>query len=322
MPTEMTVVLRRKLGAALRRGAWQEAESVLERLKQTDPLSLETRGLELELLVKAGKLTEAEAVARQLTELFPGSGRTHYLAGQLHYRRKAYARAEQHFRESERIHPHPAVRRYLGKTLTQLGRLDEAEGILARLADEGREVWMDLAWLHERQHDYPRALRMVERRLATHPDDPFAQRHRRRLRAKFVSPAELVEEVETLQAFGEDIPEDLLPEFIGNLLRSGQKQKARDVLERLDPPPPPRFAAALGWVCHQLQAYDLALGLFLRALPNHAGNPKFLSALERAADRCNRLDELIALYELHAPDAKHLYGRAISLRHRTTRRQT
>ena len=116
MPTEITVVLQRNLRDALRRRAWKDAGSVLERLKQTDPLSLETRGFELELLLKSGKLTEAEIVATQLTQLFPGSGRTHYLAAQVHYKRKAYAHAERHFRESERIHPHVAVSRYLGKT--------------------------------------------------------------------------------------------------------------------------------------------------------------------------------------------------------------
>jgi tetratricopeptide (TPR) repeat protein len=319
VPTDLTVVLKRTLRAALHRRAWQEAGSVLERLKRADPLSLETRGLELELLVRSGRLAEALGLAAQLTQLFPASGRIHYLAGQLHYRRKAYARAEQHFREGERIYPHPWVRRYLGKTLTQLGRFDEAEAVLARLADEGREVWMDLAWLFERRGDYARALRMIDHRLATRPDDAFAQGHRRRLRAKFVPPAELVQEIETLKAFGEDVPEDLLPEFIGNLLRSGQKQKAREVLERLDPKPAPRLSASLGWVCHQLQAYDLAMGLFLRALPEHWGNPKFLSALERAADRCDRLDELLVLYDRHAPEAKHLYGRAISLRRRINR---
>jgi len=319
MSSHMKVVLQRNLREAMRRRAWKEAREVLERLKQSDPLSLETRGFELELLVKSGKLDEAEAAATQLTQLFPASGRTHYLAGQLYYKKKAYTRAEHHFRESERIHPHDTVRLCLGKTLTQLGRFDEAEAILSRLAEGGREVSMDLAWLYERTHDYSRALRMVEQRLEKHPDDSFAQGQKLRLRARLVAPDELVEEVETLQAFGEDVPEDLLPEFIDSLLRSGQKRKARDFLERMDPKPNPRLAARLGWVCHRLQAYDLGLDLFVRALPENTANPKFLSAIERAADLCNRLDELISIYEQHAPEAKRLYGRAKSLERRRNR---
>ena len=74
------------------------------------------------------------------------------------------------------------------------------------------------------------------------------------------------------------------------------------------------LAARVGWVCYHHQAYDLATDLFLRSFDRNHGSAAFLSALEAAADRCRRLEEVISLYEAHAPDEKRLYGRRNRLR--------
>lgn len=59
--------------------------------------------------------------------------------------------------------------------------------------------------------------------------------------------------------------------------------------------------------------------LFLIAFAENRRNFKFLAALETAASRCNRLPELIALYEKQAPEEKTLYGRIKTLRRRVER---
>jgi predicted Zn-dependent protease len=73
---------------ALSEGRLPDAEDVLTRLKQEDPLSQETRGFELELHLAANRLAEAKELGRQLRRLFPQSARIFYLSGKSAYRLK------------------------------------------------------------------------------------------------------------------------------------------------------------------------------------------------------------------------------------------
>ena len=56
----------------------------------------------------------------------------------------------------------------------------------------------------------------------------------------------------------------------------------------------------------------MAHGLFR----HDRGNYKYLNALERAAERAGRLDELCLLYEELAPEDKRFYGRLRRIRGR------
>ena len=56
-------VLVRNVQQALRRGDLEEAAAALEHLRAEDPLSVETRGLEVEHLLAAGRLDAALSVA-------------------------------------------------------------------------------------------------------------------------------------------------------------------------------------------------------------------------------------------------------------------
>lgn len=123
MPDDLKAVLRRNCAAALRRGDAVDAEALLERLRAEDPLSVETRGLELEWLLRRGRLEEAGPLAAQLVELFPASAQVRFLAGWLAYRQRRYDRAIAEFEESDRLQPHGHTRRMRGKALTQAGRL-------------------------------------------------------------------------------------------------------------------------------------------------------------------------------------------------------
>lgn len=316
---QVTVVLRRNMWQALRRGAYADANEILARLKGDDPLSLETRGLELEYLVRSGRLDEAAALSGQLVDLFPASARVHYLAGQLAYRRKDYPKAHHHLRESLHLHPHWRTQHLLGRALTQAGHLDEAEAMLLDLVPQRPECLRDLAWLYERRGDDARALRTLESFLERHPRDAFARGQRLRLRARLMEAGELLEEVDTLLALGEAVPDEVLPAWFEALLRSGQGGRAREFVReqgrRLDV----RFAARLAWTCYKLQAYDLAFELFAAAFPQDRGNPKFLSAIESAAARSGNVQTLLDLYRAQAPQDKRLYGRLRSLERRRPR---
>lgn len=316
MPEDIKAVLRRNLVRALGRGDHEEAASILERLKCEDPLSRETRGLELEYLVKSGRLADARPLAKQLLTLFPSSARILYLAGLLAYRLRDYATAETHLRESHHIYAHWRTLHLTGKALTQQGRLEEAETILLPLAEQHPHVHLDLAWLHERKEDVPRALRSIEIFLEVYPENRFARGQRLRLRARALEPRQLLEEVESLLELGEEPPEELLPDYVETLLRLGEGSRAREFihgrLDRLGP----AAATRIGWACYRLQAHDLAVELFMKAFPENRGNVKFLTSLEAAASRAGRLADLVPLYEAECREEKRLHGRLRSLRQR------
>ena len=314
--SRLAVVLARNLRQALRKGAHAEAGEILDRLKEQDPLSLETRGLELEHLVFSGRHDQAGPLAEQLLELFPGSARLHYLAGQLAYRCRDYAKADRHFRESLHLHPHWRTRHLLARTLTQAGRLDEAESALLDLAEQREECLRDLAWLYERKGDDARALETLEAYLAKRPRDAVALGQRLRLRARLMEPRELIEEVDTLLELGEEVPAEVLPVWFDALLRVGEGRRAREFVRLRKGDLDARVATGIGWICYRLQAYDLALELFLAAFAHNRGSVKYLAALESAAARTDNVAALIEVYRAHAPQEKKLYGRLKTLQRR------
>jgi len=170
----LATVLQRNLRQALRAGDAEQAGPLLQRLKTEDPLSLETRGLELEYLLLTEHREEARLLAEQLLTLHPGSARIHYLAGRMEYQGRRYPQALARFSESNRLFPHWRTRLWSGKSLTQLGRYGEAEGLLLELHATHPKVGRDLAWLYERMGEEERALHYLERYLESWPDDPLA----------------------------------------------------------------------------------------------------------------------------------------------------
>jgi hypothetical protein len=204
----------------------------------------------------------------------------------------------------------------LGKTCTQLGLFEEAEAMLIDLPTAHPQVGLDLAWLYERRDDPQRALQYLNDYLAWRPEDGFAKTHRLRLQATTLSPGALVEEVDGLMELDEPVPLGLLVPYVQRLLETGQSAAAREFIAQQRPHWEAQVAASVAWVCYHLQAYDLALWLFLQGLPTHAQEYKYLSALEKAAVHCQRVDEVIEAYEALAADEKHLYGRIKTLEKR------
>jgi tetratricopeptide (TPR) repeat protein len=308
--------LKHNMRQALNEGSLSEAENILARLKKEDPLSQTTRGFELEFYLKSNRFADADALARQLCRLFPDSARIIFLAGKLAYRQKRYEEAETHFRESQRLYPHWQTQHWLGKTLTQSGKFQEAESLLLSVLEHHRHSLLDIAWLHERRNDLVAALKAYDDFLVVNPGNSYASEQRMRIRAKMLDPDDLINEVGAYTDLDEEIPAALLPEFIQKLFETGQSPRAREEImarmNRMDS----KVAVQVGWICYRAQAYDIACTLFLDHLGTNKSNYKYLAALESAADKCHRLSEVLEAYRTFLPEARHFYGRWKSLSRR------
>ncbi len=304
---------------AIQARAYAEAERGLDLLRRDDPLGFETRMLELELLSSTGRIDEARICADHLLERFPKSARAHYLAGRSAYLAREYGRAEPMLRESISIEPIWWNQRYLGKTLTQVGRFDEAEAILVELVERHPLCKKDLAWLYERRGRFASACAQVESYLQDAPNDGMAQNQLRRLKAKSLDPDAIIEEAETLIELGETVSEDLWPAYIRSLLERGRREDAAAIVTDNLGRFAPKLACSIGWSCRTLQAFDLTCELFMRGFDYGVRNVKFLTALESAAARCRRSSDLIPIYEARAGEHKNLYGRLHAVRARAAK---
>jgi tetratricopeptide (TPR) repeat protein len=316
MSRPIIVALRENIRRALTEGRLDDAEEILIRLKQDDPLSQETRGFELELCLDSNRLTEANALARQLCRLFPQSGRIAFLAGRVAYRLRDYAQAESHFVESHRIHPHWRSRYWLGKTLTQSGRLDEAESLLLEARERTANALIDLAWLYERRNDLQGALTAYDEFLAVRPGHSLALERRLRIKARMLEPEALIEEVSTLAELGEDVPAALFPEYVQKLFETGQTLKAREQITAKMETLEAKTGSQVGWICYHAKAYDLACAIFLAHLRGNLSYYKYLNALESAAGKCGRIPQIMEAYRSYLAEAPSLHGRLKSLARR------
>ena len=301
--------LHRNLARALAAGDLEDATAILDRLRREDPMSVRTRGGELELLLRGGCLEDAEVLAPQLMVAFPSSARVFYLAGRVAYQRRDYPAAVARLEESLRISHHWRCQYWLGKALTQAGRLQEAEAALLEAVTHTPLARRDLAWLYERMGENPLALATLEEYVKSQPDDAFAQSQVRKLRARALDPEQLCGELETLQDLGEEIPPEVLPEYVDGLLRTGQGERAREVLAVREGSLDPRTLNQVAWVCHRLQAPDLACRLLLRCVASNLHSAKTLNALEGDAVRAGRLTDVIAAYRSLVEREPRLWGR-------------
>lgn len=306
--------LRANMQRALRERRPGDAEQILVQLKREDPLSEQTRSFEVELHLLAGRLMDAHPLAEQLCRLFPSSARIAYLAGLAAYRIRRYDEAEAHLRESNRIRPHWWTQRWLGKTLTQAGKLDEAEAVLLAVRERAPAAWLDLAWLYERRGDLEDALAACDRYLALRPGDEYAKQQRVRLKASLLEPESVIEEANALEALGEAVPDAMFPEYVKKLFETGKTREARGrVLARIGQLDA-KAGSSLAWVCYHAQAYDLACTLFLAHLAHNLGYYKYLNALEAAAKRSGRVAHVLEKYAELGASAPSLHGRARALR--------
>ena len=318
----IVATLRENMWRALSEGRLQDAEDILTRLKQEDPLSQETRGSELELSLNLNRLGEAKALARQLCRLVPQSGRIFFVAGKVAYRLKDYKEAESRLQESHRIYPHWRTQYWLGKTLTQLGRLDEAESLLLPARERTANALLELAWLYERRNDLQAALKAYDDFLAAHSGHSFAMEQRLRIKARMVEPESMIEELDTLAELGEAIPEALFPDYVQKLFETGQTVRAREEIIAKMREPDLKTGSRLAWICYGAKAYDLACTLFLAHLQTNLSYYKYLNALESAAAKCGRIPLVLEAYRSYAAETPSLLGRSKWLARRCSARKT
>lgn len=315
LPDALAVV-RRNLQHALRNGRLQEAEEALSRLQREDPLAVQTRGLELELLLRQNRLAEAHLLAEQLVETFPASARIHYLAGRAAYRNKVYDRAEDHLRESLRIAQHWKTRQWLGKAMTQVGKFAEAEPLLIEVVEEHPLAGRDLGWLYERMGEHDRAIEVLERYLETASDDDFVAQQLHRLRALAMDPADLMGEIDALLALGETVPIEIFPETVKTLVEQGDLVRAKALVDMVDVVEHASQVTRAAWHCHRAHVPDLAYELFTATFEHNQHSPKFLTALEADAGRAGKIPALVKIYRSRAKANPKLWGRAITLEKR------
>jgi len=128
-----------------------------------------------------------------------------------------------------------------------------------------------------------------------------------------LEPEALIEEVERLIAFGEQIPVSLFADYIEKLLHTGHGARAREEVRSRLTDLDPRAGVSVAWVCYRKQAYDVACDLFMSFLESNLGNVKYLTSLEAAAAKCNRLTEVIEAYKRLAESSPKLHGRLKTL---------
>jgi tetratricopeptide (TPR) repeat protein len=275
-----------------------------------------TRGCQLELLIARKRWAEARRLADELVRAFPASSRIHLLAGRIAFGERDYERARRCFRESARLHDHPLSRAWLARASTNLGRFDEAEPLLQELAAQRSYHLKDLAWLHERRGHHDLAREAVSRYLGDHPDDGQAREQQLRLRAASLAAEQVIEEVDTLDALGEEVPDALIPRYLESLLQCGRHDDARAFVEQRRPRLPPRVATNAAWTLYRGQVHDVACALFLDRWTDQRRNVKYLFALEKSADRAGRIADVVRLYEAYAAEQPDLNARLRRLRAR------
>jgi tetratricopeptide (TPR) repeat protein len=303
------LALKRNIKLSLRKKDLSRAKEGLEELQRHDLLGVETRGLELEYLIEIGQLQDAATLAIQLANLFPASSRIQFLAGRLAYRQKDYVRALPFFEESYRLYPSWRSEWFIGKSQTQAGNFEAAEPLFLRLVGEHPTCLKDLAWLYERKNEFARAQSVVNQYLRHFPRDALARQQLQRLQAHALPMADVLDEVETLSSFDEDIPVALLCEYVETRLTRGEGDAVRKwLLPRIEEMNA-RDAQSVGWVCHRLNAFDLSFELLLKNFTLQSGNFKYLGALESSAEKSGQMERMIVIYEQYADEDKRFYGR-------------
>lgn len=300
-------VLRRNLKQAIDRRDAADVASLLARLAEVEPNAVETQLLALEWLLAQRRLAEARTLANSLVEQFPDRPRAHELLGRTAVLQLDYEPALAAFVAADRLAPAPRLRHWIGRVHLRRSEFDAAEPILRAIGPAAR---MDLAWLHERRGELALARDLVDKHLADHPGDGFAQGVRQRLAAAALGRDEVLEEVAALQGLGEAVAPALVEPALRHLLESGRSAEARELLAPHLPGLSEANASRWGWVAYKAVAYDLAFDLFVRAFRRNRADPKFLNSLEKAARSAGQVEALRELYAAHAAEVPALYGRS------------
>jgi DNA-binding SARP family transcriptional activator len=174
----------------------------------------------------------------------------------------------------------------------------------------------ELGWLYERRGEISRAIKACQSLLEEAPEDEYLRQQVIRLKARAAEPQEIFQEVENLQDYGEEVPEPLFHEYLHKLFETGNTLRARAEVQRKMKQVSLKAQMQIAWTCYKALAFDLASELFLLVLPLHPHDFKMLAALESAAVRSLRVDQVIAAYRKLAEEDPHFFGRIKALERR------
>lgn len=171
---------RREYDAAIKRMLRQDhagARAQLERALAIFPDFVAARNELATLLMKQGKLAEAEQHLQHALRVDASAVHPLLNLGLCLYRQEKYAEAIVHLEKAIQLQPgHATGQMLLGIALVMSGREDRAEPVLARAYELGGKSCARanfyLSRLYARKKDYSRAAAALETYLRDAPDDP------------------------------------------------------------------------------------------------------------------------------------------------------
>lgn len=309
----LNAVLKRNIRQLINQKDWVQAYQLLQQLKEQDSFSKETQGLEYEYLIKSSQFQDAQSLSTRLLDWYPDSSRIYFLTGLLYYNQKQYEKALPNFQESQNLYFAISTQRYIGKTLTQIGRFAEAEASLQSCLSHQFWILKDLAWLYERQLQYPRAIDAMNRYLEHDPDNRYVKAQLQRLKTKQLSHEEIQEEIESLSELDEIIPTHLMVEHFQALIQQGKIQLARQWVRQHVEQWDARTSLDIAWISYRFNLYDIAFQFFIQNFEQQQHKFKFLNALESTSKKIAKQLELAKVYDNFAPNNEKLYGRKKTL---------
>lgn len=283
--------------------------TLVDELISESGLNSHSQGLMLECYFELKQLKEGEKLANLLCEQYPESARIHFISGKIFFRLRKYKKAEACFRTNQALFPSFSGTIWLAKALTNQQNFDEARSLLSRLDTSHPLVLQELAWLYERSQNDQKALECYEKALPLERNTKFLNRKVEELRAKLTDHAHFLEEMETLEALDEEIPDHLIKSYFEKQLAKGEQERVRQYYRANKSRFNPKLCNEVGWVCYRAKCYDLSFELFLAYFLHDSTYWKLNNALQKSAEMSGKTGQLVAVFRKLAKKQSNLYGR-------------
>jgi Flp pilus assembly protein TadD len=166
---------------ALSRQDWGQAEQALREALQNDPQNQEAWQLLMMVLMRQGRMKEAEATAQKIADP-KGRAQALLVIADALYMRGDFEQAERIYRKVLALDPDNAIAlNNYGYLLAERGvRLDEAERMIRKALQlkPNEPAFLDsLGWVYFQRGNYRQALPYLERAAKMRPDDAEVRYH-------------------------------------------------------------------------------------------------------------------------------------------------
>jgi len=306
---QLVLVLRRRIRSLFKKKQFSEATALVDEFRNRVGLNEESQGYQLEQLLGVNQLQDAKKLGERLVEQYPRSPRIAFLMSQLHHKLKNYKQAVAFARIQNDLYPTSYGSYQLAKCLVSAGGFDEALSLLRRLDLDAPKVQSLLGWLFERQGEYAKAQAYYQKSLAQQPENIFTRDHLEHCLAMQVDSQSFLGEMETLTAFDEEIPDNLLPTYFKRQLEAGEEASLREFVASNWVRFTPELCRLTGWACYKANSLDLTFRLFLEYIQHDQSDFKLMRTLEFCARKLGRIDELVSVYYKLAKNDPTWFGR-------------